>query len=114
MRALPSTTRTATCEACGSVHDVAVPTPGFHCESCIVAEADAKAQRTRHRALALFAVGAILIAIAALIWSAGFDPWYTRSPRSGMPMAVWLGIAGVGVIGVGAGMLRYRPRLKLD
>jgi len=111
MRALPSTTRTATCETCGSVHDVSTPTPGFRCESCIVADSDASARRTRHRALALFAGGAILLAIAALLWMVRFDD---NPLERTTPLPLYIGFAGIGMFGIGAGMLRYRPRLKLD
>ena len=76
-------------------------------------DADATARRTRNRALALFAGGAILIALAALLWMAGFDEDPSR--RYGrMPVPLWVGIAGVGMFGIGAGMLRFRPRLRLD
>jgi hypothetical protein len=116
VKQLASTTTSATCESCGSIHDVAVPTPGFFCESCIVVGVDADARRTRNRALAWFAGGAIMIAIAALMWMARVDDDPAdlhRYRRSRMPVPVWVGIAGISMCGIGGGMLRFRPRLKL-
>lgn len=111
MRALASTTSRATCEGCGTVHDVSLPTPGFRCEACIVAESDAAAARTRRRAFGLFGIGLALLALAALMWSTGRD--LSFGERNGTPLAVYVGAAGIGCFGIGFGMLRYRPKLKL-
>jgi len=108
MRSLPSTTSRATCERCGAVHEVSVPTPGFRCEICISEEADAAAARTRRRAFALIGAGAALLLVAALLWSTGWDVDHW----SDTPLAVYVGAAAVGCVGVGVGMLRFRPKLR--
>ena len=94
------------------MHDVSVPTPGFQCETCIITAADAAAAKTRRRALGLFAIGAVLLVIAVLLWSTGRD-LIIGMKAGDFPLAVWVGIGAVGCFGVGAGMLRYRPKLEV-
>lgn len=110
MRALPSTTSRATCEGCGAIHEIARPTPSFRCEHCIAAEVDAAAARTRRRAFSLFGIGALLLLVTALLWSTGRnfdqDGWST-------PLPLEIGFAALGCFGVGVGMLRFRPKLRL-
>ena len=113
MKALASTTSRATCEGCGAVHETAQPTPSFRCEHCISAEADAAAARTRRRALAFIGAGALLLVVAALIWSTGRDFTVGGGYADEMPLAVWVGVAAVGLAGIGFGMLRFRPKLQL-
>ena len=114
MNALPSTTSRATCERCGAVHEVAVPTPSFLCELCIASEVDAAAARTRRSAFLIIGIGVVMLLLAAVLWSTADDAERNRrySGRR-MPLPISVGIAAVGCIGIGVGKLRFRPKLKL-
>jgi len=111
VKALPAPS--AACELCGAREEGALAVAGFQCNTCIAAAVDAEAKRTRNRALLLIGAGVVLVLLAALLWSANVDNF--RMPGYGrrMPLPVYVGIAGVGCAGIGFGMLRYRPKLKL-
>lgn len=110
--ALASTTSRATCESCGAIHDVSVPTPAFRCEPCIAAEVDAHAARTRRRALGWFGAGVALLVLGWLVWAAGLDT--DLGGFANGSLGFYVVVAGFGCFGMGAGMLRFRPKLKLD
>ena len=110
MKALPAPS--AICEQCGAVQEGATAVPGLRCDQCIAAGVDETARRTRNHAMKLIGAGAVLLVLAALLWSAGVDNGVSHGWRT-TPLPVWVGFAAVGCVGVGFGMLRFRPKLEL-
>src|SRR5262249_26720296 len=97
----------AACSRCGH------GTGDFVCETCAVEVVDAAAKRRTRRGLALAGTGVVLFVILGLMYAFKVDVGGNSHDEEDMSLSMYVFFGACAFLGVGIGMLSYRPKLKL-